>query len=227
MNPAAFASKVKLRKMTAKFNSFGPRILGSSSHSKSISWLEKKARGIGLKTSSTWYRTYSWLPRARFARGPGLNIAAAGGLSVHRTGEVGRSIKTGGAVHWSKATGRKGRTGDLVYLPPDQDITTGNAAGKIVIRDFELGSIPFGGLKVLLGLHLSSDLEDYGTYTRPYLSPNLHEDSLAASAAGASGVIFVFDVPQSQVRGYYDPHVGTIYRQPELFVGRSQGEQLK
>ena len=40
-------------------------------------------------------------------------------------------------------------------------------------------------------------------------------------------MIFVFDLPASQIRGYYDPHVGMIYRQPAVFVGRSQGERLK
>ena len=45
VNPANFASKAQLRKMTAKFNSFGPRVLGSSAHNKAIDWLEKKARG--------------------------------------------------------------------------------------------------------------------------------------------------------------------------------------
>ena len=49
VNARAFTSKAQLRKMTAKFNSFGPRILGSAAHNKAIAWLEKKARASGAQ----------------------------------------------------------------------------------------------------------------------------------------------------------------------------------
>ena len=44
VNGGDFTSKAQLRKMTAKFNSYGPRILGSPAHNKAIDWLEKNAR---------------------------------------------------------------------------------------------------------------------------------------------------------------------------------------
>ncbi|MCB0861903.1 MAG: hypothetical protein KDB66_01675 [Solirubrobacterales bacterium] len=226
-NASQFTAAARLRSMTVKFNSFGPRNLGSNSHNRAINWLESQARAIGFRISSGRFRPYTWLPTTRFRNRPGLDIGAAGELTVRKATGDAISIPDAGAVHWSRPAAGKGSSGKLVYLPPDEDITAANSAGKVVIRDFQPGSIPFGLIGPILGVWQSADLEGYSDYTRPYLSPNLQVDSLAASKAGAAGVIFAFDLPARQVRGYYDPHTGTIYRQPELFVGRSQGEQLK
>ncbi len=226
-NPARMASAGQLRRWTAKFNSFGPRILGSAAQNRAIGWLEKKSRGLGMKVHSLRYSPWSWRPTTGFRNRPGLDIGAAGELKVTRADGSPVTVPDAGAVHWSKPAAGKGRTGKLVYLPPEEEITPANSAGKVVIRDFQLGSIPFNLLGPVLGLWQSSDLDGYDSYVRPYLSPNLQTDSVAAGKAGAAGVIFVFDLPAKQVRGYYDPHTGIIYRQPELFVGRAQGEQLK
>ncbi len=227
VNPASFASAGELRTLTAKFNSFGPRVLGSGAHNKSIAWLEKQNRAIGLKTHSIRFRPYTWVPKTRFRNQPGRDIGAAGGITVRKPNGSTENIADAGAVHWSKPTSKRGEGGRLVYLPPDQAITAANSAGKVVIREFEVGALPFGAIGPLLGLYQSHDLTGYSEYARPYLSPNIHEDQVEASKAGANGVIFVFDLPARDIRGYYDPHVGMLYRQPAVFVGRSQGERLK
>ena len=110
VNPAHFASKAQLHKLTAKFNSFGPRILGSPAHNKAIDWLEDKARGIGLRVHSEPFRPYTWLPRTHFKHRPGLDIGAAGGLSVTKPDGSRVNVPDAGAVHWSKPTS-KGRAG--------------------------------------------------------------------------------------------------------------------
>jgi hypothetical protein len=115
----------------------------------------------------------------------------------------------------------------LVYLPATEPITPENAAGKVIIREFQIGSIPFSLLRSVLSLYVTPDLDNYTDYIRPYLSPNMETDQRDAGLAGAAGIIFTFDVPQKQVRGYYDPHTGTINRQPGLFVGRAQANRLK
>ena len=228
VDPAHFASEAQLYKMTAKFNSFGPRVLGSSAHNKAIDWLEERARGIGLRVHSEPFRPYAWLPRTHFKHRPGLDIGAAGGLSVTKPDGSRVNVPDAGAVHWSKPTSRTGgANGKLVYLPADQPITAESSAGKVVIRDFQIGSLPFGAVGPLLGLYLTPDLEGYTDYSRPYLSPNAHTDLMDASLAGAAGVIYTFDVPGKQVRGYYDPHVGTLYRVPAVFVGSAQATRLK
>ncbi len=227
MSPAKFAGKAQLRSMTAQFNSFGPRMVGSASHNKSISWLEKKSRAAGLRTHSKYYSFPGWYPKTRFKNKPGLDIGAAARLKVTRANGSTVSIPSAGAIRFSKPTSKKGASGELVYLPADQPITPENSAGKVIIREYRTGSIPFGLLKPLLALYTTPDLDEYTDYARPYLSPNMESDQWDAGLAGAAGVIYTFDVPGKEVRGYYDPHNGTIYRQPGLFVGRAQAEQLK
>ena len=221
-----FTSKRQLEKMTAKFNSYGPRVLGSAAHNKAMAWLEKRARAEGLRVRSQPFKPYGWFPSTRFKRGRGLDIGAAGGLSVTRSGGSATNISDAGAVHWSKPTAKGGTGGPLVYLARDQEITAGNAAGKVVVRDFPIGSLPFGAVGPLLGIYLTPDLEGYTEYTRPYLA-TLHEELIAAGRAGAAGVVFAFDVPRKQVRGYYDPHVGTLYRVPAVFAGSAEATRLK
>ena len=225
---ADFANKTQLRKMTKAFNSYGPRILESAAHNKSINWLRDKARAIdGFRVKTQPYRSYNWLPRTHVKGGPGLDIGRAGGITVTAPGGGTVNVPDAGAAHWSKPTSKGGVEAPLVYLPPDQDITPENAAGTIVVRDFQLGSLPFGAAQALLGLYVTPDLAGETEYTRPYLSPNIHPDLVDASLAGAAGVIFTFDVPRREVRGYYDPHVGMLYRVPAVFAGRAQAEQLK
>ena len=96
----------------------------------------------------------------------------------------------------------------------------------MVVRDFPTGSLPLGAVLPLIGLYQTPDLAGYTDYSRPYLA-TLHEELIAAGQAGAAGVIFAFDVPGKQVRGYYDPHVGTLYRVPAVFVGSAQATRLK
>ena len=223
---ADFTGKRELEKMTAKFNSYGPRVLGSTAHNKAIAWLEKRARAEGLRVRSQSFKPYGWFPRTRFKRGRGLDIGAAGGLSVTRSGGSRANVSDAGAVHWSKPTAKSGEGGPLVYLAKDQEITAANAAGKVVVRDFPIGSLPFGAVGPLLGIYLTPDLEGYTEYTRPYLA-TLHEELIAAGRAGAAGVVFAFDVPGRQVRGYYDPHVGTLYRVPAVFVGSAEAARLR
>ncbi len=227
VSPSEFTGKHKMRKLTAKFNSFGPRVLGSGAHNSSIRWLERQNRRIGLKTHSIGFRPYTWIPKTRFKSRPGRDIGAAGGITFRKPDGSTGTIADAGAVHWSKPTSKRGEGGRLVYLPPEQKITAATSAGKVVIREFEVGSIPFGALGPLLGLYQSDDLIGYSEYARPYLSPNIHEDQVEASKAGAVGVIFIFDLPTRDIRGYYDPHVGMLYRQPAVFVGLNQGERLK
>jgi len=222
-----FASKAELRELTAKFNSFGPRVLGSAAHNRAIEWLERRSRAIGMSTHSLPFKPYAWRPKAQMKNGPGLDIGASGGIAVDKPNGGTESVADAGAVHWSQPTSKRGDGGPLVYLPPAEDITAANSAGKVVVRDFEIGSLPFGAVGPLLGLYQSPDLEGYTEYARPYLSPNVHQDQVDASKAGAAAVIFVFDLPAKEVRGYYDPHTGMIYRQPAVFVGRSQGERLE
>ena len=91
----------------------------------------------------------------------------------------------------------------------------------MVIRDFPGGSLPYGAFG-FVGLYITPDLaSETGDYARPFIN-TLQDELLAAGAAGAAGVIFAFDVPRKQVRGYYDPHNGTLYSLPAVLRRQSR-----
>ncbi|MEW6270808.1 MAG: hypothetical protein AB1689_16115, partial [Thermodesulfobacteriota bacterium] len=48
-----------------------------------------------------------------------------------------------------------------------------------------------------------------------------------AGKAGAVGLVFVWDAPGEQVRGYWGPHTGTRYQVSGVFVGNEQGDRLR
>jgi hypothetical protein len=202
------------------------RNAGSRSLNQEQRWLESRLRRIrGMKVRSDPYYVRSWQPTTKAKKGPGRDLARAGALRLPgANGSTG--VPVAGAVPYSRPTNDRGSGGPLVYLPPDQPITAENSAGRVVIRDFPKASIPSAGIQ-FLSLYITPDLASQtGDYARPYLAP-LNQEMVAAGTAGAAGVIFVFDVPRKQVRGYWDPHDGTHYKVPGLFVGVDQGAQLK
>jgi hypothetical protein len=227
VDPQAFPSAADVESLVTKEMSFGQRVLASPSHRKVIRWIEDEVRRIddGFEVESDEYSLYTWLPRTRAKDAPGLDIARAGGLRVRQDGST-EDVAVAGAVHWSKPTSQKGTGGPLVYLRRDEPITAENAEGKVVIRDFPGGGLPYAGFP-LLGLYVTSDLaSETGNYERPFIH-DMHPELIAAGQAGAAGVIYAFDVPREQVLGYYDPHVGTLYRVPAVFVGDAEAARLK
>jgi hypothetical protein len=226
VNGRAFASVAQLRRLVKQENRFGERYLASRAHNRTIGWIEDELGAIdGFKVRPDHYRPWRWLPRTKAKGRPGLDLARAGGLTVTSNGAT-RKVPVAGAVRWSEPTGKQGRKGQLVYLGPDAAITPENSAGKVVIREFPATSLPYAALQAI-GLYITPDLASAtGNYERPFLH-TLQAELLAASAAGAAGVVFTFDVPREQVRGYGDPHEGTIYRVPAVFVGGAEGRRLK
>lgn len=113
---------------------------------------------------------------------------------------AGQRLPVAGAIPYTRPT--LGRSGELVYLPAGP-ITAANARGKVVLRDFP-------------------------AVERGYLAETaLNEDLVAAGLAGAAGLVVAFDFPRAQVRGYHDPHTGTHYRVPGVFVGVDEALRLK
>jgi hypothetical protein len=137
-------------------------------------------------------------------------------------------LSDAGAVRFSQPTGKTGREGELVYLPPDEEITPANSAGKVIVRDYPAAPIPLAGLQ-LIGEYITPDLASQpGDYDRPFLGERpQHEELLAASRAGAAGVIFTFDLPREQIAGYGDPHTGTIFKVPAVYAAGDTAARLK
>jgi hypothetical protein len=222
-----FAGSAQLRRLVRQENRFGERYLASAAHNRTIGWIEDEMRAIdGFRVRSQRFGVRRWLPRTRARDRPGLALERAGALRVTPAGPASRSVPVAGAVRWSRPTGASGRGGPLVALGPEEAITPQNAAGKVVLRRFPAGSLPYGALSGI-GIHVTPDLANAtGDYARPFIN-ELQQELLAAGAAGAAGVVFAFDVPRSQVRGYGDPHNGTIYRVPAVYVGGAEAARLR
>jgi hypothetical protein len=227
VEPRSFASAGELRSLVRHENSFGERFLASSAHNRTIGWIEDELRKIdGVRVRSDPFRVWRWLPRTRAKGRPGLDLGRAGGLTVIAADRRTVQVPVAGAVRWSQPTGPSRQSAPLVYLSPEADITAQNAGGKVVLREFPATSLPYGALQGI-GIYVTPDLANAtGNYERPFLN-EVHQELLAASAAGAAGVVFAFDPPRGQVRGYGDPHTGTNYRVPAVYVGGAEAARLK
>lgn len=153
-----------------------------------VDWVERQAQRLpGISTRSETSRIRRWLPVTG-------DLASTGLLFVG-----GQRIPIAGAIPYTEPTLYS--SGELIYLT--DPITTANARGKVVIRDFP-------------------------AVDRGYLAESLlNKDLVDAGNAGAAGLIIAFDFPRAQVRGYYEPHTGTHYRVPGVFVGGAEAQQLK
>ena len=227
---ASFASAAQLRELVTMENSFGERYLGSPSHKRTINWIEDEIRSIDddFKIRSGPFKIWRWLPRTEAKGRPGLDLGRAGGLKVTSPDGSVTRLPDAGAVRFSAPTGKAGRSGELVYLPRDEEITAENAAGKVVIRDYPIGSIPYVGLQVI-GEYITPDLAaETGNFERPFIGErDQHQELLDASAAGAAGVIYAFDLPREQIVGYGDPHTGSIFKVPAVYAAGDAAAKLK
>ena len=225
MDPNTFASAEDLESMMRKITRFGLRTTASPAHARTIDYLEHQMRGIkGMQVRSDPYEILRWQPTAgghrRRLEKSGALFTAGHGNSRHR-------IPVAGAVPYSLPTAARGHEGQVVYLPPGQAITPENARGKIVMVDFPYTPLPYN-LLFALSYYATPDLagEAGKLYDRGGFE-NTDGVMTAAGRAGAAGVIVAFDFPRRQMRGYFEPHRGTHYRVPAVWVGVDEREQLK
>lgn len=216
-----FASADQLRDLLAEWNDFGLRSPASEQHEAALEWLAGELAAVpGMQVEWDEYEIDRWQPTPE-APGdtPGRDLAEAGKLILGTAGGP-TDVPAIGAVPFSLPTGDAGITAPLVYLPPDQEITAANAAGRVVVRDIPHSTIPFAGFEII-GHHLTPDVPSEGDYDRPYLRA-LDAMLTQAGIAGAAGLVLVWDAPTDQLRGYWDPHSGTRYRLPAVYLGNDQ-----
>lgn len=214
IDAATFPSADELRALAVEWNAFGLRSPASEAHEAALDWLGDELAAVpGVQVEWDEYVIDRWQPTPE-APGdvPGRDLARAGGLVVD-----GVELEVAGAVPFTEPTDAAGVTGPLVHLPPGEEITAADAAGRIVVREIEHSSIPFAGFDAI-GHHLTDDVPTEGDYDRPYLRP-LDDALTEAGLAGAAGLVLVWDAPTDQVRGYWDPHTGTRFAVPAVYVG--------
>ncbi|MFI6102275.1 PA domain-containing protein [Lentzea sp. NPDC051213] len=173
----------------------------------SLRELNATVAGFGLRAtgSPAHKRLISWLER-RVTRLPGISVRSEQFRIQRWHPGPGLLLGAGGAVPVASAIPYSApglRSGTLVKLPAGEPITAANARGKVVLRDFPA--------------------VDRGYFAEPLL----HQDMVDAGTAGAAGVVVAFPFPHEQVRGYWDPHVGTHYRVPGVFVGADAALKLQ
>ncbi|RAS70403.1 hypothetical protein C8D87_101703 [Lentzea atacamensis] len=168
--------------------------------------LNAQVAGFGVRAtgSPAHHRLVSWLER-QVSRLPGMSVRSER-FPVHRWQPRPGFLLSGGVVPVAapipySAPGL--RSGELIHLPTAEPITAANARGKVVLRDFPA---------VDRGYHAE---------------PQLHRDMIDAGLAAAAGVIVALPFPHEQARGYWDPHTGTHYRVPGVFVGSDAALKLK
>ena len=176
-----------------------------------------------MQVHSDPYPIDRWQPLPRGARAPGSRPGRAGSLTVDVGGAT-RVVPVSGAVPFSLPNGTDGLRGPLVHIPPDQPITAANAKGKVVVREVPPASTPYAVFPAIAH-YRTPDFPTTGNYERPYASP-LDPTLIDAGKAGAAGVVFLWDVPTAQVRGYWDPHTGTRFRVPAVYAGTPQATAI-
>jgi hypothetical protein len=224
IDASTFASEADLQRWCDRIGAEGLRGTASAAHDRVISWVEDELGRIpGLSLRSEPFDVLRWSPR------PDGDLARAG--AVRLIGGEARTpvpvpVPVAGAVPYSRpGVGR----GELVRLARGEPITAENAGGRVVLRDFPHLPLPYDYL-LTHALHVSPDcLRLQGeVFDRPGLADEvLHQDLLAAGRAGAAGMIIAFDLPREQMAGYFEPHKGTHYDVPAVFIGIDEREHLR
>jgi hypothetical protein len=178
-----------------------------------------------MEVRSDSYTIDRWQPRPEAPGAtPGRDLARAGALSVG-TGGSRKVVPVAGAVPFTKPTSADGASGPLVHIPNGEAITAANAQGKVVVREVPPTGTPYSVFPAIAH-HITPDFPSRGDYARPYASP-LDPTLIDAGTAGAAGVVFLWDVPTAQVRGYWDPHTGTRFHVPAVYAGNDQAAAIK
>lgn len=122
-------------------------------------------------------------------------------------------------------------TGPLIYLPRRTSLASvgKSVRGKVILRDITYATYPYALLGLLTYSKTSDMYADALNFDDRPASAEMpiDDDLINAGKLGAMGLIQVFDVPGSQVEGYFEPHQGIHFAVPGVFVGVDEGVYLK
>lgn len=228
VDDAGLATPERLRELNAQIAGFGLRSTGSEAQSALVDLIESRLAALpGFELRDDPYPIERWQPAPQSVTG-GRDLAAAGRLWLVE-GDDTQEIPVASAVPYSRPQPSATSPAPLAFIAAGDPITADQAAGRIVIRDVPLSALPILVLGAV-SYYSTPDLtvDALQPYERPFQSEDdLHQDLLDAGAAGAAGLVFAFDVPRAQISGYFDPHKGTHYALPAVFVGADEAAALK
>jgi hypothetical protein len=210
-----FAPKRQLRRWNKAMHEFGPRPTGSRSHHRFVDWLERRFDSIPEVETETLTR--------RFKR----QTERSASLWVEIDGKDQR-IPIASPVPYGRRTGKDGAAAPLVHVPRDAQITTANAAGRVVVREYAAGELPASAFRFVSWFEYDprSTIDWSATYKRDWLTSQPEDDMVDASRAGAVGVLFVHELPRDEIRGHYRPYHGIHYPASGLHLGVDEGQRI-
>jgi hypothetical protein len=216
-DPATFADTDRMLALNKVMADYGPRPTGSRNHERFIEWLRERMSSLpGMQMETLGFDFDRWTERRS-------QIELLGGSRS--------SVRVSSAVPYAEATGAKGVTAPIAYVPAESEISDQDVGGKIVVRDFVPVSVPNAAFTALEWWSYDPDLTLTKTiadnYERDWLSGQREVDLEAAAAGGAAGLVFVHGFPHEQVAGHYAPYPGIRWEVPAVYVGADEGEQLK
>jgi hypothetical protein len=217
-DPAALPDAAALRKMNAFVAKLGARPTGSRTHARYVEWIRRQlARIPGVTVDEIEYPIQRW-------------TAQRAKLILEVDGKRTR-VPIAGPIPYAAPTDRRGVSAPLVVVPAGQAITAANAAGRIVVRPAPAGALPYGVLLIPLiswGYYdPESTIDPSATFHGDFIAYNARVSDLRdAAAAGASGLLFVKELPRKQLLGHYEPYEGTQWSVAGAFLGAEEGQLL-
>ena len=207
----SFATAAELRAGTQVMADLGPRPTASPAHTAFVSWLEGELAGIdGLALSD---------------RPVTIDRQIETGASL-RLGSNGPSLPLGGAVPYAAPVRA---TAPLVVVPAGTALSAADIRGRIVVRPLPAGSVAYAVFAAVSWFVWDPDasIDLTGAYERDWLNAAGRITDLSeAEAAGAAGLVFIHDLPRSQIAGQYAPYPGRQWKVPAVFVGSDEGQVL-
>lgn len=217
IDPAAFADEARLSAWHETMDRHGERATASPAHTQFVDWLDRRLQRIpGLRRSE--------LPETitrQLEHGASLTVEHGDGSAD--------ALPVARAVPYSEPT-PSGVRGEVVDIPTDESIAEHDVAGKVVLRDWEPGAIPYPVfLAVAYYVHDTDLTFDWtGEYERGWVGAQQLLDDLAAAEEGeAAGLLFVHEFPHEQVEGDYVPYHGDHWEVPALHLGADEGARIR
>ena len=217
-DPGALPDAAALKEMNAFVAGLGVRPTGSHAHVRYIDWIRRRLKQIsGVTLTELDFPIDRW--KARRTR-----------VEMISGGQVVR-LPVADAIPYCAPTGPQGVTAPLVLVPTGQAITGAGAAGRIVVRPAPAGGIPQAAFQLPIiswGIYdPNNTIDPLGIFYGDFIAYNDRVADLRnAAAAGAAGILFVKELPRSQLIDHYEPYEGTQWGVPGAFLGADEGKQI-
>lgn len=217
-DPGALPDAAALKKLNTFVAGLGVRPTGSSAQNRYVKWIRGQLKKIpGVTLSDIQFPIDRW--EAKQTK-----------LEMVSGGRVVR-LPVAGPIPYCAPTDKAGVTAPLVLVPNDQAINTDNASGRIVVRPAPAGSLPLSVFQLpIISWEIydpSNTIDPLSTFYGDFIAYNNRVADLRnAAAAGAAGILFVKELPRSQLVNHYEPYEGTQWGVPGAFLGADEGKQI-